>query len=79
MWNIIPYYALDVYLFLNLTADYTHIYLLSSDIVFSYGTDHILQAYIYFHWPGFFKKGNVIYFVPSVFTLSYTVIIILHL
>lgn len=54
----------------TLIADSRHTCLLSNDKVFNYGADHILQAYIYFHWPSFFKKGNIIYFVPSAFTVS---------
>lgn len=42
-----------------------------TDKFFSYGTDHIFQTYNYFHWPSFFKKGNVICFVHCAFTVSY--------
>lgn len=41
--------------------------LLSKDKMFSYGTSHILQAYMCFHGPSFFKKANVLYIVPSAF------------
>lgn len=41
--------------------------LLSKDKMFSYGTGHILQAYMCFHGPSFFKKANVLYIVPSAF------------